>query len=653
MSKLLRIYAVTSILFLLVLTFYPLKNNFNEWRKTQKRYNNIVKDLPQKVKPSPVHLQQIWAREFDRVDRCTTCHLGVENKKLQSIPIPFNTHPKIHHDINKFGCTICHEGQGLATNYADAHLPTKFWDKPVLANRYLESSCGQCHHEKSLKEAPLLQQGRELVQNLNCVGCHNVPRVHKVYAPPLDGTGSKLASRRWLVNWLKDPHKVRPETKMPNFSLSDEEIQVLADFLMSFKEFTGEAQLENLPPVYEEKKDDDDFINLGKTRFREARCISCHKVEGRGGHLAPDLAKIASKARDVWIFNYIKAPRTFQPSVEMPQYGFSNKEIAAVTAYIESEFVDWDAPEEEEKQPAPVPNFYQRGLSIFNRYNCGGCHQLSKAKVVPNRAPSLATIGDKPMYEIDFAESGIAHVLPDYINEKIKTPRSFGLNTRMPRFTLSEEYRDAITVFLLSLKKESLPAKYIREASQQPSFNPQGRVGKIFKKYSCLRCHSIQNTGTKLAPDLSIVGSQLQPKWVEHYFKVPYSLRPTLTERMPNLFISEAEIKVLMDYFYTVLLDDSLTTHNDAAYQPRDAEQGKGLFWEKYGCQSCHIVNGKGGYVGPPLDNVGDRLQPGWVLQWCLDPQKYKPDTLEPKSGMTEDDAHKMVAYLMSLKKAR
>jgi len=45
-------------------------------------------------------------------------------------------------------------------------------------------------------------------------------------------------------------------------------------------------------------------------------------------------------------------------------------------------------------------------------------------------------------------------------------------------------------------------------------------------------------------------------------------------------------------------------------------------------------------------------LQPGWVLQWCLDPLKYKPDTIEPKSGMTAEDAHKIVAYLMSLKKA-
>jgi cytochrome c1 len=74
------------------------------------------------------------------------------------------------------------------------------------------------------------------------------------------------------------------------------------------------------------------------------------------------------------------------------------------------------------------------------------------------------------------------------------------------------------------------------------------------------------------------------------------------------------------------------------------------LFREKYGCQSCHIVGGSGGYVGPPLDKTGDRLQPGWIYRWLLNPQKYKPETLEPRSGMSEAEAKDVTAYLISLK---
>lgn len=64
---------------------------------------------------------------------------------------------------------------------------------------------------------------------------------------------------------------------------------------------------------------------------------------------------------------------------------------------------------------------------------------------------------------------------------------------------------------------------------------------------------------------------------------------------------------------------------------------------------SCHRIKGKGGSLGPVLDNVGDRLQPSWIYHWILNPQKYIPDTIEPKSGMTLTEAQKIVAYLMSL----
>jgi cytochrome c1 len=74
------------------------------------------------------------------------------------------------------------------------------------------------------------------------------------------------------------------------------------------------------------------------------------------------------------------------------------------------------------------------------------------------------------------------------------------------------------------------------------------------------------------------------------------------------------------------------------------------LFREKYGCQSCHIVGGNGGYVGPPLDKAGIRLQAGWTYHWLLNPQKYKPETLEPRDGFSEAEAKDLTAYLMSLK---
>jgi hypothetical protein len=64
-------------------------------------------------------LQQIWVKELDRVDRCTTCHLGIEWKGLENAPNPFRSHPAEilkSHPLNQFGCTVCHGGQGFATD---------------------------------------------------------------------------------------------------------------------------------------------------------------------------------------------------------------------------------------------------------------------------------------------------------------------------------------------------------------------------------------------------------------------------------------------------------------------------------------------------------------------------------------------------------
>jgi mono/diheme cytochrome c family protein len=651
MVKLKKIYAIGSVVFLVVLAISPLKDYSREWRSIQKKFNRFVENLPQKVKPVPIALQQIWARDLDRVDRCITCHIGIDDNKLAEAPQPFQSHPEIPHDFEKFGCTICHHGQGLATEFDDAHLPSEFWDKPVLQNRYLESSCGRCHINQNLELTPTLNRGRQLIAELNCVGCHEISGVQKSFVPSLDGIGKKVVGRGWLVRWLKSPHEIQSSTKMPDFQLSDEEVEFLTDFLMSFTSFPNNEQLDSLPEIYFQKKGDDNFIGLGKTRFREARCISCHAVEGKGGHLAPDLAKTASKAKSVWIFNYLKNPQRLQPGVEMPQYGFSGEEIAAITAYMEFEFIDWDAPEEDTTAHQPAPNFFERGLEIFNQYNCRGCHLLSSPKVIENLGPDLSVMGNKKIYQIDFGEADIPHTIPDYINAKLQSPRSFGKNTRMPIFDLSSTDREAITAVLLSFQNEPLPLKFVQAKAPSREDRSQGEVGEIINKYSCLKCHKINGSGGAIAPDLSIVGSQLQEKWMEDYFKLPYSLRPIVEERMPNLFISDEEIELLMNFFNLVLVNDSIRVNGQWLPSSASAERGRGLFWEKYGCQSCHILDGKGGYVGPPLDNVRNRLKPGWIFQWLKQPQKYKPGTIEPRAGLSDSEILDLVSYLMSLKK--
>jgi mono/diheme cytochrome c family protein len=647
-KKLYRLYAVASLLFLLVLAISPAKDYFTEWRYYQQEYKKLLSNQPRRMKPIQTGIRQIWNKDLDRVDRCTSCHLGLEGKELVGAESPFKPHPRVYHDLGEYGCTICHDGQGLATTAEKAHDGRPYWDEPVLPKEFIESSCGKCHKDTPVPEAPILTYGRQLLETYNCAGCHKIGDITKDYAPNLDGIGDKT-TRGWLVRWLKDPRAFRPDTKMPDFKLSDAEADLLADFLMSFKKYRNDKKLEPIPPELTEEYPPDDWVDEGKTVFRLARCISCHLVDGKGGPLAPDLAKVASKARPEWLYSFLLAPKGFQPQAKMPQYGFTRQEAQAVTAYMMSEFVDWDAPPDTLEHTRD-PNFYEKGLKLFNQYNCGGCHDLSGIPKIENMGPDLTDMGDRELYQLEFGKTDIPRTAPSYIYNKLKNPRQFLETARMPVYGFKKEELQAITTALLAMTEEPLPQKYLVPKKAQSTYDPQGEFGRIVEKYSCLSCHVINGQGFRLATDLSREGSQAQRAWVEKYFKIPYSMRPILTERMPNLFMSEAEIQTVVDYFNLVLRDDKIDTVHIPLDDAKMIAEGENLFFKRYGCQACHQVAGKGGYVGPPLDLTGDRLTAGWVYQWIKNPQQYVPDTIDPTAGLSDQEARAITAYLMSLK---
>jgi cytochrome c551/c552 len=117
---------------------------------------------------------------------------------------------------------------------------------------------------------------------------------------------------------------------------------------------------------------------------------------------------------------------------------------------------------------------------------------------------------------------------------------------------------------------------------------------------------------------------------------------------MPNLFLTDVEIKTLVDYMETAFIADSL--EHDVTSSPATVATGRDLFFGRYGCQACHQIAAKGGYVGPPLDKIGSRLNSGWVFHWLKNPQGSKPSTIEPNNNLSDTEANALTAFLMTLK---
>jgi len=248
------------------------------------------------------------------------------------------------------------------------------------------------------------------------------------------------------------------------------------------------------------------------------------------------------------------------------------------------------------------------------------------------------------------------HTLPDYIATKIKQPRSFGQNLKMPQYTFTPAQVDALTTELLSLndRAHTLPASLGVLAIPESDYQPAGSAGKLIQDLACLSCHRINGRGGDMAPDLTWEGSSVQRQWLVDFLKNPNTLRPALIRRMPRFNLTDSEVNELTDYIMTVYQNPAVDRDSMplGGYPQGQAELGKQLFYGRYTCQGCHIVESKTdrGYIGPTLTHVGSRLTAAWIYQWLRNPQALRPGTIEPNRAMSDEDARAITAFLMMQK---
>jgi len=626
-------FAALGIAFLASVLAILVDEHDSEWRGWQSRFA----ELRSEGRDAPTGLRQVWLPELDRVDRCTTCHLGIDDPALASAEQPFRAHGGdwlATHPVERFGCTTCHGGRGEATTLAGAgHAADSGLPDPIHPPQLQDASCGRCHRDRDPPRAHRLAAGRLQIAESNCVGCHEIPGFGEddLRAPRLDDLGEKLQPG-WLEGWLKDPAAFLPGSRMPDFRLRDEEIRDVAAFLL---EATSTPTVE--PDVDWDRADPE----RGGELFRNARCVTCHAVDGRGGGVGPELTQVGSKVRRGWLYRYLEDPSRHQPDTLMPRFRWTPAQIADLVVYL-SQLVA-DAPISEPDR-AGDPG---AGRLVFLDRGCAGCHPRAGLPEVPKIGPSLAEIAARAFDPQPLAEQGLASTLANRVFAQIRAPESLAPNARMPSFRFDETAAAEVALAVLSLEGEAPPPAWSPDPRPTPTLRaPQGEVGDLFRRYRCLSCHRLGGAGRGLSTvDLDRIGSQLQPGHLESFLLQPYAVRVSVASRMPRLGMTGDEARALAGYMSEQLLDGELETALSAGASP---ESGRELY-EELGCRGCHIVSGRGGYVGPDLDGSASRLRPGWIVAWLLEPDRWKPGTLQPDYGLTPDQARDLAAYVMTL----
>jgi mono/diheme cytochrome c family protein len=302
----------SALLFLLLIGVWVHEGLGREWRKQQKAYGRILQEMSSGgEEPGSGDFErgifQAGLPQFNRVDRCISCHNGIEDKRMTGLPQPHAAHPGEFledHPVREYGCTICHGGQGRALTRKDAfgRLPGTHWPYPLLEQPYIQASCGKCHlaifnnpgfeEMEAISGMEVFLRGKTLFSQEGCLGCHKARGTGGILGPDLTRQGEKtkheysfqnVAGEQTVSNWLKehfkDPEMVSPGSQMLRINLEEEELEALATFVMGLSKPEIPFDYFTMPTLNEFKGIREAME--GSAGFARL-CSACHGKQGEG-----------------------------------------------------------------------------------------------------------------------------------------------------------------------------------------------------------------------------------------------------------------------------------------------------------------------------------------------------------------------------------
>jgi cytochrome c len=99
-------------------------------------------------------------------------------------------------------------------------------------------------------------------------------------------------------------------------------------------------------------------------------------------------------------------------------------------------------------------------------------------------------------------------------------------------------------------------------------------------------------------------------------------------------------------------------TRAEAARTMTGGDPGRALpLFRRYGCSGCHTISGvpgADGQVGPALTSLSHRVyvagvivnRPNNLIAWIVSPQIFSPQTAMPQTGISDQEARDLAAYL-------
>ena len=585
---------------------------------------------------------------------CQTCHSA--DMVLVSGDVQFQTINNGKDLFRQKGCNGCHRYEG--------------YDKEPEDLNSISQQIKQIENEKktNLKQTAYLMKQADAAEsneeankfNLQAVDLrvanskldgrlqqldfqsHSLMQDMKKIGPNLKDVRLKL-NKNWIPVWLKKPTDFRPTTKMPNFRLSDHQIQTISAFIW-------QSGLTDTLPKHKPGN-----AAHGKELFETRGCLACHSIgEGdqmQGGTFAANLTRVGEKANYDYLVRWIHNAR----QRTRPYCPYEKKDIG---------------PEDYAKKGLP----YQFDLEHSKCPNDGHELQVQNMTVMPSLRLSPEDAEDIATY---------------LISQKKQDPSS---------------YADASFMDDPSLKEEG--KKWVRQfgcagCHEIAGFEDEGRIGTeltfegskpIERLDFALSTESAQRGGKDSEPiknkeDLArLPDGPANKPWYDHKGFFEHKLAepevydqgmiksPTEALRMPNVHLTKEQVLDI-----TTFLMGSQETSLPASYQykPGDTRHDIQEGWwviKKYNCMGCHqfipgqqtILMGLKQYqdvqeqLPPKLLTEGARVDPEWLRKFLSNPALSATDTNRngvrpylkvrmPTFSFSDNELRKLVRFFQAL----
>jgi mono/diheme cytochrome c family protein len=342
------------------------------------------------------------------------------------------------HPLGRFGCTICHEGDGRDTDFTRVvHTPDspeeatawrnqhgtpygeerynwgyrELWDLPMIPTKHLQSSCRRCHTtEVELDGGERYATAMKLYERVGCYGCHRTDtylilpkdtsdprsdpnRKSRRPGPPLTRISAKVGED-WALKWLLAPREFRPTTRMPHF--------------FGQSNTRSEVNKKQYPP----RKD--------------------------------DAGVLRSPIEDTIARSIVK--------------------------YV------WSLSDAKEDPAPSAKGDAKRGELVVKQVGCLACHKVNdvpaeeyrqwvgKSRYLEEFAPSLAGIGSKIKSKA-------------WLTDWVRNPKHYFKDSSMPNLRLSEQEGADVVEYLMALKKPEW-----EKVAPPPAANPEILEGLIYEQ---------------------------------------------------------------------------------------------------------------------------------------------------------------------------